>query len=64
MTLWLKVTADRYELPELVCDSIYELSVKCGVSVSYIHSAISKHKNGKLKICKFKRVEIEEGVNG
>lgn len=61
MTLWLKVTADQYELPELVCDSISELSRKTGFTTSYISSAISKHRRGLIKKCKFRRVEIEEG---
>ena len=62
MTLWLKVTKDKYEFPEVIADSIEELAKICGVSVNTIRSSMTHHKVNprKWKRCKYKRVEIEE----
>lgn len=62
MTLWLKVTKDKYEFPEVIADSIEELAKICGVSVNTIRSSMSHHKYNRrqYKRCKYKRVDIEE----
>ena len=62
MTLWLKVTKDKYEFPEVFADSIEELAKICGVSVNTIRSSMTHHKTDprRWKRCKYKRVEIEE----
>lgn len=63
MTLWLRVSADEYELPEIVCDTVHELSEICKVSASCIQSSYSKFKHGINKTCRYRRVEIEEDDN-
>lgn len=54
MTLWLRVTKDKYEFPEVIADSIEELAKICGVSVNTIRSSMAHHKANprKWKRCK------------
>jgi hypothetical protein len=60
MILWLMVSKDKYELPEIVCDSVSELSRLSGFSQGYIYSAMHKVKIGIWDTCRFKKVEILE----
>lgn len=60
MILWLMVSRDKYELPEIVCDSASELSRLSGFSLSYIYNALYKVQIGKWSTCRFKKVEILE----
>lgn len=59
MTLYLKVTSDRYELPLAVADSVKELSAMVGVKRNSIKTMIWKDENGIKKGC-YKKVIIEE----
>ena len=59
MHLWMKVTADEYELPEAVAESASELGRMCGVSASTIMSASFKARmRGKKSV--YVKVEIED----
>lgn len=60
MTLWLRVSADEYELPEVVCDTVQELSEICKVSANCIQSSYSKFKHGIYKTSRYRKVVIEE----
>lgn len=46
-TLYMAVTADEYELPLYVSDTIKELSDWCGYKSNYISTAIHYHYSGK-----------------
>ena len=59
-TVWIKVSADKYELPEVIVDTAQELAEICGTTTNNISSWNSKHKAGKLR-AKYLKVEIEEG---
>lgn len=59
MTLWLKVTADKYEFPLAIGDTAGQLALMTGVSTNAIHSAISNAKRGGYR-CQYVKVEIEE----
>ena len=55
MVLWMRVSADEYELPECVTPSLPQLAHKYGVSISTIQtSAYRKKKHGY-----WRRVEVE-----
>ena len=40
MTVYMKITKDKYELPEAIADSIIELARMCGVSWRTIDGAL------------------------
>ena len=58
--IWMEVTRDEFELPIRIADSVEELAEMCGKSVNCIRSDISHWKAGRLKTCRFRKVEIEE----
>lgn len=59
MIVWMKVTDDRYELPELIAYSAIELADMCGVSKNSVYSANSRYRSGQNKHSVYQRVEIE-----
>jgi hypothetical protein len=60
MTLWLQVSKDKYSYPEIIAESIGELSWLSGATPNTIRSSISHFKAGRTKTERFARVEIEE----
>lgn len=59
MTLWLKVTNDKYELPLIVADSAKELAEQLGKRTNNIYSAISKaRRRGKNPV--YRKVVVED----
>lgn len=54
MKLYLKVSKDKYELPEAVADNIKELSEMTGIKRNSIRSLLSHNRKG------WCRVEIDE----
>ena len=59
MTIWMKVSRDKYELPEVVAGSVQELAWKCGVKVTTIYSSIC-HYNKDERRQRYVKVEIDE----
>ena len=59
--LYMKVSKDKYQLPEAVSDSVKELAEMCGESPRIVSSLASKERAGKHKNSPFIRVDIEEG---
>lgn len=58
--LWMRVSSDKYEIPEVIADSIEELADKCGVKVRSIRSMICRYKTeGRRQI--YVRVEVPDG---
>lgn len=45
MYLWLKVSNDKYEFPEIIASSVAELASKVGVKTESIYSSMSHAKN-------------------
>ena len=58
--VYIKVTADKYELPIFVADSVKELSQMCGSSVNTILSTMShfKYQTSTLRTCPYHKVYI------
>jgi len=50
MTLYVKCTTDKYELPEAVAESTKELAKMTGKSAGSIAVMISQNRNGYYKI--------------
>ncbi len=50
MTLYVKCSNDEYQLPEIVCDSAFELAKKTGKTYGSIKTMISKGYPGYYKI--------------
>lgn len=66
MTLYLKVTADKYELPVAVADSASELANMLGLRRDSMWAVFSKIRKGETRHYKeYKIVEVEdEGDEG
>lgn len=60
MDIWMRVTKDKYSLPEFVASSVDELSQMCGASVKTIRSTISHYNRGKLKRERYVHIILEE----
>lgn len=63
MTVWMKVTDDKYELPLIIADTCSELECKCGVQAGSIRRYIHQHKTTTTKKHRsiYHKVVIEEG---
>ena len=59
-TLYMAVTADEYELPLYVSDTIKELSDWCGYKSNYISTAIHYHYSGKKSGIRSLKIEVED----
>lgn len=55
--IYMTVTADEYELPICIADTVEELAKIYGVSKDTIYSAVSLNKSGKRNGYKFVRVK-------
>lgn len=58
MTLWLQVSTDEYELPEVVAESAKELASMVGVTPNTIYSTISHAKKKHFK-SKYIKIRIQ-----
>lgn len=62
-TVWMKVSSDKYELPEVIADSAVELAKMLNVSANSISSSI-QHARVRGSRTVYKKVMIdEEGDN-
>lgn len=65
MELWLKVTADEYELPMAVADSCPELAAILGIDRSTIFRSVQKYekqgRGGKRRYI-YRRVRVEGDI--
>lgn len=59
MTLYIKVTQDKFELPIAVADTARELADMVGTSKNTVYSSIWHEKNGNTW-SNYKKVEVEE----
>ena len=61
MDIWMMVSKDKYELPQLVADSAGELAEMIGKPKIQIQSEVSHWEHGRLKRSRFVRVRCEDG---
>ena len=59
-SVWMLVTADKYELPILVADSAAELARLTHRSQQTIRGAVSRFENGKWERSRYQRVRITD----
>lgn len=59
MTLWMKVTMDKYELPLVVATSARELARCIGVSKTTVSSVVSNAKRRGGRCC-YVKVEVDD----
>lgn len=59
MNVWMRITRDKYELPDAVADSASELAKICGVSKYTIKSSIHQAKQKGYR-SRYIKVKIEE----
>ena len=60
MKLYMEVSRDKYSLPLTIADSPTELAKMTGKRRENILCAISRYKNGEVKIPSFIVVEVED----
>ena len=60
MTLYLAVSADKYELPIAVADSARELERILGLGKRTVTSRISRVRHGTLRKQKYFKIEIDD----
>ena len=59
MYLWLRVTQDKYEFPEIIASSVAELASKVGVKTESIYSSMSHAKHDGAST-PYRKVYIED----
>lgn len=59
--MYMAVTADEYELPLYVADTVWEMAKHFGVSTNTVYSYMSKGLSGKRNGYRF--VKVEKGEN-
>ena len=59
MCVWMKVSDDKYELPEIIADSAKELATKCGIATNSIWTSNQYRKKHGLHPL-YVRVDIGE----
>lgn len=60
MNIWMCVSNDEYELPEIIADTAKQLAIMCNTSENNIRSCVSKYEKGVLKWTRFRKVVVEE----
>ena len=60
MRVWMRITSDQYQLPEVIADTVEELSELTGVKIGSIRSTASRVVHGRLKTGTFVYVDIDE----
>lgn len=57
--IYMKISNDEYELPEIIADSISELARKCNVQYNTVQMHLMRsNKKGEVKKQKYIEVEI------
>lgn len=56
----MAVTADKYELPLCIENSVEKLSKKVGVTANAVSSSITKQCSGRLKGLKYIKITLDE----
>ncbi len=59
MILYMKVSRDKYQLPEIVCESLKELAERSGVKPQTISGAMN-HAKKKGGTSYYVRVEVDD----
>lgn len=59
MTLYMAVTADKYELP-LVVGTLYQVAEYGGVQLKTVQQSISQKRSGRMNGFKYVRVKVED----
>ena len=60
MSIWMAVTADKFELPLCVADTANDLAKMLRISASTISSAVNQKTKRSNKNMKFVKVEVSE----
>ena len=60
MTLWLKVTHDKYEFPVAIADNPQQLADMVGTTKASIISSVSHFKHGRMEWTSYRKVVVED----
>lgn len=60
MDVWIKVSADEYELPVAIADTPSELARLCGTTANTISSTWSHYQKGRIEHPSYVKVRLEE----
>ena len=56
----MRVSDDKYELPEIIADTVEELAEKCGVHIGTIARCVHNYQIGKNKHSIYMRIKVED----
>lgn len=59
MTIYMKVTDDKYEFPIVMADSMKELANALGVSLSAVSHGLKRYYSGSRRTC-YRKVVIDD----
>jgi hypothetical protein len=59
--IWMRVSSDEYELPELIADTSEELARMCGITLMSLYSSMSKYRAGE-RFSPYRRVKVGRKV--
>jgi DNA-binding XRE family transcriptional regulator len=59
MVRWIRVTKDKYELPEYIADTAEELADMLGISPNTIYSSMANWEKGRVKTSPYRKVVIK-----
>lgn len=62
MTVYMKVTKDKYELPLIIADSVKELAERLNINPNNISSSLS-HAKHRGHYSPYRKIEIEDEVS-
>ena len=60
MRIWMRITSDKFQFPEVIADTVEELSELTGVKIASIRSMASRVVHGRLKTGTFIYVDIDD----
>lgn len=60
MTIYMKVTKDKYELPVAIANSVQELARICNTTANNIYVEMWQQSTGKRKTSRYHKVEVED----
>ena len=60
-SIWIKVSADKYEFPVLICDTAEELAKADGTNVKNVRSIVYKGIENPSRKTKYRRIYLERG---
>lgn len=63
MYIWMCVSHDEFELPEIIADTAKQLAIICNTTENNVKSSACKYEKGVLKWTRFRKVRVDKEEN-